>query len=357
MSFKGRKGKKFERIEAKKETRTEKEIWSHVSSLLWTGRSLGGSAYLEGAGGPIRIIPTGAETQRLQAAGVDLSKVSQEEANNIYNFLEKADCMEEMVMILANGSSGETRMVMPKEGSKYFTPGRKRMKLKINRKMQKPKFPGRMITLTYDPLAISRERAWRSAGMHLSGLIDSIKVWLKRKKGIKKIQYFWVVEEQKGTGYPHFHLFIQDETASADPKQDIKGDGFIPRILLLKWWGFGKQAVDIRFCKASIRTYITKYIGKVSGMSLNAMAHMWSNKRRLYGFSRDYLIPLQDREKLPYDLLGMFHPVKGFGVREGKKYYWVGNVPVNWLSDPVENPDSTGYRKLQERLWEGGAFC
>lgn len=347
--------KESERLEPKKETRTDAEIWGHVSGLLYPGRSLGGSAYLEGAGGPIRIIPTGSDSKRLTDAGIDLSKVSENEANNIYNFLEKANCMEEMVMVLHNAGSGEKRMIMPKEGSRYFAPGRFRLKLKINRKMQKPKYPGRMITLTYDPVKISRESAWRNAGKHLSAFMDTVKVWLRRKKGITKVQYFWVVEEQKGTGYPHFHVFIQDETASPNRKDDFKGSAFIPWILLLRWWGLG--GVRIQFCRASIRHYITKYIGKVAGMSLNAMAHMWANKRRLYGFSRDYLVKLPDREKQAYELVGMFHPVKGFGVKTGGEYFWAGNVPIDWLVDRIENPESMGHIKLKQKLWEGGRGC
>lgn len=350
-----KRGRADEEVEPKKETRTEKEIWGHVSGLLYPGRSLGGSAYLEGAGGAIRIIPTGTNSKRLEAAGIDLSKVSEAEANNIYEFLEKVNCMEEMVMVLNNAASGERRMIMPKEGSRYFKPGRVRLKLKINRKMQKPKLPGRMITMTYDPLKVSREKAWRNAGRDLSNFMETVKLWLKRKKGLKHVQYFWVVEEQKGTGYPHFHVFIQDDSASKDRGQDMKGQGFVPWLLLNKWWGMG--GVRIQFCSASIRHYITKYIGKVAGMSLNAMAHMWVNKRRLYGFSRDYLVRLPERQKQAYELVGMFHPVKGFGVRSGSEYYWVGNVPIDWLADPVENPLSPGYITLKEKLWEGGAVC
>lgn len=341
-------------MEPKRETRTEREIWDHVSGFL-PGRSLGGGAYLEAAEGGIRIIPTGTDSKRLKAAGVDLSKVDFEEAMNIYEFLGMANTMEEMVILMRNQTTDEKRTVMPKEGSKYFQPGRQRMSQKVNRKMQKPKVPGRMITLTFDPLMISRARAWKIAGKELSRLIDAVKVFYRRRRAMEKVQYFWTIEEQEGTGYPHFHLFFQDETACKDRDEDRKGAGFIPRRLLLKWWGWGEQAVHIKFCRASIRKYIAKYIGKVKGMSINAMAHMWRNKRRLYGFSRDYLVKLPPKEKQPYDVVGMFHPVKGFGIRTGGEYYWAGALPLVWLADRIENPLSAGYIKLQEKLYEGEA--
>lgn len=327
------------------ENRSREEILEHVRGLLYAGRSLAGLSTLERAEGPIRIIPTGCNSSRLESMGIKLHEVSVDEANMMARFLEKITCVDEMVMVLANLDTGGRRLVMPKDGSKYFPEGRKRIKRKIERKMTAEKAPGRMITLTYDPLRVKREVAWRQCGKHVSALIDMIKVYLKRKRGIAKIQYFWVIEEQAGTGYPHFHLFIQDDSENGKA-------GYLPAKLVKRWWGLG--GVHVKAAAASIRHYITKYIGKVTGFSVLAMAHMWQNKRRLYGFSRVYIVAAAEVNGKKYGLIGMFHPVKGFGIAEDGGYYWVGGCPVSWLlGDPkeVENWGSAGHEVILNRLW------
>jgi len=329
---------------ARQETRTSKEIFAHVSGLVYSGRSHECLSKLEGAKPPIRIIPTGVDSERLEDKGVKLHEVSITEANNIVTFLNKIECMDEMVMILI-GEKGK-KLVMPKDSSRYFEKGRQKIRKKIHRKMERSKLSGRMITLTYDPIRTTREEAWRNCGLHMSSFIDRIKVYYKRKKNIKKIQYFWVVEEQSGTGYPHFHLFIQDKSKNGM-------QGYIPAKYLKRQWG--KGGTHIKKCSASIRFYITKYISKLQGMSVNALAHMWSNKRRLYGFSRVFVAISDKYEGSGWQLLGMFHPVKGFGIADKSGFMWCGDVDVGWiLEDSVDQEE--GYQVLSNRLYDGRKF-
>lgn len=325
------------------EKRTREEILKHVESHFKDGRRLAGFSYLESPEGAIRIIPTGVSGGGLEAIGINLHEVSEIEADNMYRFCEKCDCVAEMVMILSNIQDDCKRLVMPKESSKYFNEGRKKMRRKIQGRMKPGKARGRMITLTYNPRKVDREVAWRQCGNHLSAFMDRLKMFLARNKAMKKIQYFWVLEEQTGTGYPHFHIFVRDDT------EDFRG--YVPEKKLTRMWGKGRS--HIKKAHESIKQYIQKYISKVEGMSINAMAHMWKNKRRLYGFSREYIIRGQEYEKR-YDLIAMYHPVKGIGVaRGGSKFDWCGNVPFWWLLSPeVENRESTGYEKLKGVLWD-----
>lgn len=301
--------------EAKKETRSKEEILQEINRHLDTNVFI--PSFLEG----IRIIPTGSDSKLLKDAKIDLSKVTKMEAMRLRNFLSSVDNLDSTIIVLKNKENGLYKLVQPKKSSRYFEDGRNKIRGKVFARLgHNKKVEGVFLTVTYDPKIISRQDAWKKVGEHTSSLLDHVNKIRKRKINAKKrLSYFWVVEEQKGTGYPHIHVFF--------PKLNwLMSEGRLKEI-----WKWGDQ-IKTKKANCNIANYITKYISKLKGYSLLGLAYMWSFRRRLYSFSRDFVVKVTF-ESGKYELVGMFNKNKGFAEFQNGKFEWLGLIDFEWFFD------------------------
>lgn len=345
-----KRGTRHQKLEPKEETRSQEEIFSHINKHLKGSKGSKGFGVFElptCLDTPLRIIPTGSDSNRLKEQKIDLSKITKTEAIYMKKFTESVDILDSSVMILRNLESKKYKLIMPKKNSRYFKEGREKLKRRINKKMKhNGTTEGIMVTVTYDPIKLERLSAWEKVGKHISNLIDNINIHRKRKMDIKKrLTYFWVIEEQKGTGFPHVHIFF--------PNLKYLANNFT---LIKMWKRMTGGSLDVKKAKCNMAKYIMKYIGKVKGFSIYAMAMLWKYKRRIYGFSRVFSVPSEKKEKL-YELLGMFNKKLGIGFYEGGGYAWVGNVKfcdmfdcdVGKEDEVFESAEAVEYLKSQ--LW------
>lgn len=171
----------------------------------------------------------------------------------------------------------EIAIIPAKNRSRYFVEGRLSMSYRIKKRLGRfEKVPGLMQTLTYDPKKIKKQVAWASYGRDTRMFLNAINQYRKRR-GWKRLHYFWVVEVQKETGYPHVHIFFPNLHWLA-PLKVINGN-----------WRHGRaniespQKINIK-CAA----YISKYLRKMKGWSDLHLALLWAGKNRMYGFSRGF---------------------------------------------------------------------
>lgn len=244
------------------------------------------------------------------------------EAILMNNFTQSVALIDSTQILLQNEATGEYKVVQPRESCRYFEKGRKKIKKNIYKRLGHNKNQkGIFLTVTYDPKITSRYNAWESVGKDISKLLEAMNKQRKRNRGIKeRLTYLWVIEEQQNTGWPHVHFFFPG----------IKSLLGFRKIKAL--WGKGTVEVHSdKSCK--VASYVTKYITKMSGFSLLGLAHMWYNKRRLYGFSRSFAVKTPKEEKQSYKLIGMSNNKMGFGQWdcELKEYDWLGTVVWEWL--------------------------
>ena len=95
----------------------------------------------------------------------------------------------------------------------------------------------------------------------------------------------WVVEVQRGTGYPHVHIFFPNLKWLA-PLNIINGN-----------WRQGRANVESpRKIKVNCAAYISKYMRKMRGWLDLHLALLWIGKCRMYGFSRGFSVKVEKRE-------------------------------------------------------------
>ncbi len=337
------------KIKPKEETRSREEIFAEINRHLEEPIEI--PSCLDKV---FRIIPTGSDSKELARLGIDLSKVNEYEARVLQKFCSSVDILDSTVIILQNMETKKYRLVQPKKSSRYFGEGRKKIRRKIHKRLGYNKGThGVFVTLTYDPKKIARTKAWEQVGKHISNFIDNLNIIRKRKMNVKKrLTYIWVIEEQKGTGYPHVHMFFPGLNWLLSYRR------------IKKIWG-KHGSIDIKKACCNISKYIMKYISKLKGYSLLALAMMWKNRRRIYSFSRKFSTPAEKKEKM-YELLGMYNKKKGVGFpkdkEEGGGWYWAGVVPFDWLFDidpggekeAFETMDAVEY--LQSKLFMMGGI-
>jgi hypothetical protein len=199
-----------------------------------------------------------------------------------------------------------TMVISRKCTSRYHKEGRERSKKNIYRRLGSFHDSAVMVTLEYNPHEITQINAWASFNEHVSLFIKSLNQYLKRnnkKHGdkYKNIGFLRVVEQvpyyrkeldkdglpipNKSGGYPHIHIVFPGRRWLAS----------IPEIERL--WQYGMTQVK-SFDNMNVVGYITKYVGKMEGWSDKALALIWYMRKRIYSYSRRYLLP-DYREKQP----------------------------------------------------------
>lgn len=245
-------------------------------------------------------------------------RITDREQENIRDFEAYLDKVENTVIMI--GNEEKKMFVKPMEKSRYFQEGRKYMRRRINSSYNHNKVVhGVFLTLTYNPSLCSREYAWENLGKELSRFFDAVNIARKRRFLTKgRLGYLWVVEEQKGTGYPHVHVFFPG----------------------LKWlWGsddiarmWGNGFINVKGSGSCDMTgYLIKYIVKLDGWSKLGLSYLWKYGRRLYGISKRYRKEIEKRlsdyKMLAININGkVLVPVYGeFGKIEWIKvpaWYW-----------------------------------
>ena len=200
--------------------------------------------------------------------------------------------------LLYKGRIGRTNIVLNKKDnasvmkimpasckSRYFEDGRIYMSRKIRKRLKKyEKVPGLMLTVTYDPKKIGKKEAWSRFGKDIRRFLNAINQYRKRR-GWPRLQYLWVVEVQRGTGYPHVHIFFPNLRWLA-PIKIINGN-----------WRQGRANIESsKKIKINCAAYISKYLRKMRGWSDLHLALLWIGKCRMYGFSRGFSARNEKRE-------------------------------------------------------------
>jgi len=179
------------------------------------------------------------------------------------------------------------RIMSGKCRSRYFDEGRRHMSRRIVKRLGKyERVPGLMQTLTYDPKKIGKEEAWASFGRDTRRFLNAVNQYRKRR-GWRRAHYLWVVEVQRGTGYPHVHIFFPNLRFLA-PLNVLNGN-----------WRQGRANVETpRKIKVSCAGYISKYLRKMEGWLDLYLALLWSGHGRMYGFSRGFSakVPKEESE-------------------------------------------------------------
>jgi hypothetical protein len=189
-------------------------------------------------------------------------------------------------VILNRKDDPSTLRIMPvKCRCRYFDEGRSYMSRKIRRRLGKyEKVPGLMETLTYDPKKIGKQEAWASFGKDTRRFLNAVNQYRKRK-GQRRLHYFWVVEVQKETGYPHVHIFFPNLGYLA------------PFSILNSSWSKGRANLALPTkINTNCAAYVSKYLRKMQGWSDLHLALLWSGKCRMYGFSRGFSVKVEKKE-------------------------------------------------------------
>ncbi len=169
--------------------------------------------------------------------------------------------------------------------SRYFDDGRLNIARSIKKRFGKyKKVPGLMLTLTYDPKRIDKQEAWASFGKDTRRFLNSVNQYRKRRSW-KRLHYFWVVEVQKQTGYPHVHIVFPNLKWLA-PIKIINGN-----------WRQGRANIESpKQLNVNCIGYICKYLSKMKGWTDLHLALLWIGKGRMYGFSRGFTPPNPKKE-------------------------------------------------------------
>ncbi|MFC1932157.1 hypothetical protein ACFLXU_00800 [Chloroflexota bacterium] len=189
-------------------------------------------------------------------------------------------------IILNKKTDKQTMKLMPAKGRcRYFDEGRIYMSNKIKKRLGKyEKVPGLMQTLTYNPKQISKQEAWASFGKDTRRFLNAVNQYRKRR-GWHRTHYLWVVEVQKGTGYPHVHIFFPNLRFLA------------PISILTSNWSKGRANISSpKKIKTNCAGYISKYLRKMHGWTDLHQALLWSGGCRMYSFSRGFSAKVEKKE-------------------------------------------------------------
>jgi len=185
--------------------------------------------------------------------------------------------------------------------------------------------PGVFLTLTYNPELCSRWEAWGRLPADLKRLLHNITMRYNRD-GRKSPRYIWVIEEQKQTGYPHIHIFYP-RLKWLLSKEDVS---------LL--WKMGRARIEYAD-SVHLGGYVCKYITKMGGWSDEALAFIWKNKIRMYGYSRCYNLanqPIKHKE-WDYSYNTMNRVVMRKAIEAMRNYRELVD-PVKYLEERGEFP-------------------
>jgi hypothetical protein len=204
----------------------------------------------------------------------------------VLDFLEYKGRIGRTNVVLNRKDDSSVMKIMPVScRSRYFEDGRLYMSRKIRKRLGKyEKVPGLMQTLTYDPRKVGKREAWASFGKDTRRFLNAVNQYRKRR-GWRRLHYLWVVEVQRGTGYPHVHIFFPNLRWLA-PLKIINGN-----------WGQGRANVESpKKIKVNCAAYVSKYLRKMRGWSDLHLALLWSGRSRMYGFSRGFSPKIEKRE-------------------------------------------------------------
>jgi len=241
------------------------------------------------------------------------------------NFLEYLDVLAEKAVLLRsveNPSKG--LIVKPCESSRYFRGGRKKTKRNIRKRFGRNyTAPGVFLTVTYDHETYSKWEAWALATADIKRLLHNITMRYNRA-GRKSPRYIWVIEEQSKTGYPHVHFFFPRLKWLLD-KDDVQ-----------QLWKRGRTRVE-KADNVHLGGYICKYITKMGGWSDEALAFIWKNRIRMYGYSRCYNLAGEPEKKSEYrySYNAMNRTVMKKAINFMRNYSKVED-PYNYLEEETE---------------------
>jgi hypothetical protein len=189
------------------------------------------------------------------------------------------------IILNKKGDPSVIKIIPATVKSRYFEDGRLNISRSIKKRFGRfKKVPGLMLTLTYDPKRTGKQEAWASFGKDTRRFLNSVNQYRKRRAW-KRLHYFWVVEVQKQTGYPHVHIFFPNLKWLA-PVKIINGN-----------WRQGRANIaSPKQLKVNCIGYICKYLNKMKGWTDLHLALLWIGKGRMYGFSRGYLPPKPKKE-------------------------------------------------------------
>jgi hypothetical protein len=204
----------------------------------------------------------------------------------IWDFLVYKGRIDRTNILLNNKLDYSLLKIVPAScKSRYFDNGRWNISRNIIKRLGRfNKVKGLMITLTFDPKKIGKCEAWSSFGKFTRAFLNSVNQYRKRR-GWKRLHYLWVVEVQKGTGYPHVHVFFPNLKWLA-PVSIIKGN----------WRGGRTNVASPKKLTTNCAGYISKYLRKMEGWSDLHLALLWSGGSRMYGFSRGFSIRQEKKE-------------------------------------------------------------
>lgn len=204
----------------------------------------------------------------------------------LWDFLEYRGRIGRTHVILHKMNEPSVLKIMPTScRSRYFDDGRLYMSGRIRRRLGRySSVPGLMETLTYDTKRMGKREAWGSFGKDTRRFLNGVNQYRKRR-GWRRLHYLWVVEVQRGTGYPHVHIFFPNLRWLA-PLKVINGN-----------WGEGRANVESpKKIEVSCAAYVSKYLRKMEGWSDLHLALLWCGKCRMYGFSRGFSAKSEKRE-------------------------------------------------------------
>jgi len=161
-----------------------------------------------------------------------------------------------------------------RSSSRYFEEGRKRIKKKLYKRLGKYSTDGIFMTCTIDPKQCSKAEAWAVIWKAFKGLRGALNNYRMRSMGVKRRLVYLAVVEPHKSGYPHLHVFFPGLRYLIDDLPKLDG-----------WWGLGMVNTQRCLRSQSVRAYVLKYIGKMSGWSETDMAMLWFFHVRLYNMS------------------------------------------------------------------------
>lgn len=216
-----------------------------------------------------------------------------------FDFRKHLRKVKSRVTVIHNNLTGQDMEVSATSHSRYFQDGRSRIYKNIKDRLGRWFYSsGVMLTLTYDPKRIPKEFAWRDCNDHWHTLIRTINQYRKRhylaaNGSGRNLKYIWVVEEipaqhydpqlkrmvkNAAAGYPHIHVFFPGLDYLAKYEK------------INEWWHYGYNQVE-KMGNLDVTGYICKYVAKLKGWSKYGLTAIWIYKKRIYGYSRSYVLP------------------------------------------------------------------
>lgn len=223
--------------------------------------------------------------------------------------------------LLGSVNDPQTAILLPRSaGSRYFTPGRKMIQRNIRTRLgRRWHAKGVLLTLTYDPKTTSRPAAWANFNLHFRTLMDTLNT-RRRRAGSPALKYLWVLENQKGTGYPHLHIFFPSLYWLVDVAD------------LRELWTYGRA--ECRFKDGiNVAGYICKYISKLDGWNAWSFTFIWKLRKRLYGYSKVYTLP-QPAQLQPAEYVFKYAIRTPHALAETARLF--DHIRVPWVLAPLE---------------------